>query len=376
MYVTRLGIFLLPLLCLVPCKTAGSPVAQPLVLAVFDIEDRTGSMSAGFLSQLTDYLATRLGEGGRFRVVPRATVQQRIRSSKRGSYRKCYDEACQVELGRELAASKIVSARILSIGGECRFTLQLYDLARAATDATSSVKTACHTKALPEAIDLAVRRIGGTPGATVPSPSHCPPGQTDVAGHCCWPGQDWGLMGKRCLKEPICPNGFLRKGSGCEPGCGAGKVVVAGHCCWPGQDWGAGSGKCIGKAVCPTGFTADGESCRDLTGKETSQYCREHVQLPCIHKCYQLNSDKEYIDFCMSQKAESCMSNNVRGLDCSADLAKCERWCRHNTHQVGYCLSSCKDSFEREQEKCRLAFRSLCEKRCPDCGLSGQLGQL
>ncbi len=370
MHVTRLGIFLFSLFCLVSFATAGSPVAQPPVLAVFNIEDRTGSMSAGFLSQLTDYLATRLGEGGRFRVVPRATVQQRIQSSKRKSYRKCYDEACQVEMGRELAATKIVSARILSIGGECRFTLQLYDLARAATDATASIKTACRTKALPEAIDRAVRRIGGTPGAAAPSPSHCPPGQIDLAGHCCWPGQDWGLVNKRCLGEPVCPNGFLRKGSGCERGCGAGRVVVAGHCCWPGQDWGVGSGKCIGKAACPRGFVEDGDGCRDFTGEETRQYCRDHIQLPCIRKCYELHSDKDFVERCMAEKIQVCGKKKMRGLDCGADLAKCEKWCRRNAHQVNYCLSSCKDSFEREQEKCRLAHRSLCENRCPDCGLS------
>jgi len=84
-----------------------------------------------------------------------------------------------------------------------------------------------------------------------------------MAGHCCWPGQDWGASSKKCIGEPRCPDGFVPTGGGCKAGCAAGKKRVSGHCCWPGQDWGASGKKCLGKPRCPAGMalTPDKQAC-------------------------------------------------------------------------------------------------------------------
>ena len=44
------------------------------------------------------------------------------------SFKKCYDEKCQIELGRQLPANKMVTTNIKKIGGKCRVAGSLYDL--------------------------------------------------------------------------------------------------------------------------------------------------------------------------------------------------------------------------------------------------------
>jgi len=346
----------------------GAAAASPApVVAVFDIEDRTRALSDASLEQLTHYLATRLGEGGRYRVVPRATVRKRLYDSSRRSHRNCYDEACRVEMGREVAASKIVSARILELGSECRFTLQLYDLARAATDATASVKTICSSAALPEAIDQAVSRLGDLPKDAAVDPSNCSPGKIDIEGHCCWPGQDWGLVSQRCLGEPECPNGYLPDGNGCRSGCKPGRLLTAGHCCWPGQDWGVNSRRCLGKAECPEGFMPDGQECRGLNDEESRQWCLEKFKKPCLEKCIRRFPAGDYIRTCLAEKILTCAEQNTRPFACGSNPVACKKWCRKNANVVSYCLASCQDSFEREVKDCRLIQEAFCERRCPVC---------
>ena len=97
----------------------------------------------------------------------------------------------------------------------------------------------------------------------------CRKGKVLVAGHCCWPGQDWGASSRRCLGTPRCPDGTRARGGGCVAGCAAGKALVAGHCCWPGQDWGASRKACLGRPRCPAGLVPapDNSGCQPDAGK-------------------------------------------------------------------------------------------------------------
>ena len=101
---------------------------------------------------------------------------------------------------------------------------------------------------------------GGAQGAAPRTPVTCRGGKVEVAGHCCWPGQDFGAGTGRCLGEPRCPKGLVQIGEGCELGCEGGLMLVAGHCCWPGQDWASKAGRCVGTPRCPQGqeFRPDG----------------------------------------------------------------------------------------------------------------------
>ena len=85
------------------------------------------------------------------------------------------------------------------------------------------------------------------------SDEQCSEGEELVAGHCCWPGQDWGEGAQACFGEPTrCPEGYIKIAKTCTQGCFEGKVLVAGHCCWPGQEWGKSAQKCIGKPEMPS----------------------------------------------------------------------------------------------------------------------------
>jgi len=89
----------------------------------------------------------------------------------------------------------------------------------------------------------------------------CAAGQVDVAGHCCWPGQDWGATTHRCIGVPACPPGLSVLGDECVATCDGGKVSVAGQCCWPGQDWGVTTAQCLGIPRCPDGMLAQNDTC-------------------------------------------------------------------------------------------------------------------
>lgn len=132
---------------------AGSASAKegPIV-AVFDVEDCGAGIPGEVLSNLTDYLSAMLIEGG-YQVIPRAQIRERLEATKKGSYRKCIDQACQIELGRELAAQKSLSTKVLKIGSECRVTGTLYDLKRAAAERAATAASACGQNDLLKAIE-------------------------------------------------------------------------------------------------------------------------------------------------------------------------------------------------------------------------------
>ena len=74
----------------------------------------------------------------------------------------------------------------------------------------------------------------------------CEAGQLVVDSVCCWPGQTLGET-DTCVGTPLCPDGTLAQGEGCEPGCEPGKTLQTEHCCWVGQAWDDAAGTCAGE---------------------------------------------------------------------------------------------------------------------------------
>ncbi len=310
------AVYILLVLGIVAPGRAAEPDLS-IIIAVFDVDDATGDLAPEILDQLTDYLATRLGEGGRFRIIPRADIRERLYDSKRESYRTCYDEECQIELGRDLAASKTLSAKILRLGQGCNLALQMYDLRRAVTEATANARVSCEVENLMEAIDRAVD--------------------------------------------------YLKGSSGLSTSCSAGKVLMAGHCCWPGQDWGANSNQCIGEPRCPDGSQWFGNECRPLNAEEQREHCIKEQQLPCLRRCSREPPEPSFVQDCIQDKLDLCLKNGQRDLHCRADLEGCTSWCQRNANSKQYCAASCRDSFEREAEQCLASYRRSCESECPSC---------
>ncbi|MBW1809707.1 MAG: hypothetical protein JRJ87_16040 [Deltaproteobacteria bacterium] len=112
-------------------------------VAVFDILDKSKKLSPEEIDGLTDYLASKIAEDGLFHVVPRDEIKKRLRAQKKKSFKECYDQSCQIEIGREIAAQKTLSVTISPIGSSCVVTAALFDLKKAATDATASSRGKC-----------------------------------------------------------------------------------------------------------------------------------------------------------------------------------------------------------------------------------------
>ncbi len=129
------------------------------VLAVFDVQDASGKMRAKALDQLTEYLAARLTQVTRFRILPRDQIHARLAQQKRGSYRKCYDESCQIELGKALAARKTLATKILKVGRRCAITSTMYDLQTETADISALVKTDCDADSLLDSMDRVARQL-------------------------------------------------------------------------------------------------------------------------------------------------------------------------------------------------------------------------
>ncbi|HOX47475.1 MAG TPA: hypothetical protein PK668_28025 [Myxococcota bacterium] len=138
--------------------TAAAPTG--IIVAVFELEDATQQLQGSEREQLYSFYATRLTELAGFKVVPRDQLRARLREQKTESYKACYDEACQIELGKELAAEKSLSTRILKVGMTCMVTSQLYDLKSSTAEKAATARAAaCNADSLLEAMDGVARQI-------------------------------------------------------------------------------------------------------------------------------------------------------------------------------------------------------------------------
>jgi hypothetical protein len=151
-----------------------SPAQAAPVIAVFEIEDsRSGQERLGDRkrSDLTSYLASLLADKGVYQLVPSTQLQSALRDVKKASYEACYDERCQIEIGKAVAAEKTVAVRILKVGSKCAVTASLFDLRKEATESSATEKTACGE----EEIVRALEAIAETLRTNVPA------GGTEVA---------------------------------------------------------------------------------------------------------------------------------------------------------------------------------------------------
>jgi hypothetical protein len=137
-----------------------APRHPPVVLAVFDIQDASGRFPPRSVVQLTEYLSARLAESGSFRVIPREQLRQRLVKEKTGSYRECFEQTCQIELGKAIAAEKTLATKILHVGDYCAMTATLLDLRSETAEKGASVRTTCTENALMDGMDQIVGQLG------------------------------------------------------------------------------------------------------------------------------------------------------------------------------------------------------------------------
>jgi len=125
---------------------------------MFEMENRGSEMKPEVLLNLLDYLSAKLTEGG-FQVVPQEEVRARLKDQQTKSYKECVDQSCQVELGRELAAQKTLTTKILRIGSNCQITAVMYDLKKAATETAATAGGPCDVERLIPAVDEISKKL-------------------------------------------------------------------------------------------------------------------------------------------------------------------------------------------------------------------------
>lgn len=133
-----------------------------VIVAVFDIDDPSKSFNASSLGQLADYLAARLSEVSGAKVVPRDQLRARLKQEKQDTYQPCYDQGCQIELGKAIAAQKTLSTKIIKVANRCAVTSVLYDLRTETADQAATVQSDCAESKLMDALEQVLARLTGT----------------------------------------------------------------------------------------------------------------------------------------------------------------------------------------------------------------------
>jgi len=144
------------------CAASSGLGGERPIVAVFDMEDRGSGLSDEALDNLTNYLVVMMAGGG-YQVIPREEIRERLRAQQVESYKLCYDEKCQIELGRELAAQMSLASQIMKIGDRCQVTAVLYDLKRSASTQASSSEASCDEISLLKAIKELSRKLRRAP---------------------------------------------------------------------------------------------------------------------------------------------------------------------------------------------------------------------
>lgn len=139
-----------------PAAAAGPPV-----VAVFDIEDASGTsrLPKEVALQLGDYLEGQLAEGGRFRLVPKDQIREQLVGAKKKSYEGCFDDACQIEIGKALAAQKTLSTKLMRIGKQCILKSVLFDLKNEVSDSVANVKGGCSQDDLVASVERVAEKL-------------------------------------------------------------------------------------------------------------------------------------------------------------------------------------------------------------------------
>lgn len=231
-------------LILVWAGTAAAAEPRPAV-AVFDLEQRGGlALKPDVLDGMADTIVAALANSGRFTVVPRDEVRKALRTKQLESYKECYDESCQIELGKELAANKTLATKITRIGSICQITLTLFDLRTSTAEQASKHKGGCRAEQILQSVETATSQLVASPGfarnsgrsttarRTAPS-SPTPAGLTwirsDIAGLDFTESEVTVAQYQACIDAGACKYASRRQTPSSGPACNLGDPSKARH---------------------------------------------------------------------------------------------------------------------------------------------------
>jgi TPR repeat protein len=160
---TGLGSLIAALFAGLGLPTAASAQSTPKV-AVMPVEDASGKFDEETVRKATEYLRGGIAAADGYIVVGEGRQNEKldelIDEKKKESYKECYDENCQIEVGKALAADTILRTEI-SHFGTCVLNVELIDLAREASVDGAQRKFSCNMEGLTGAVDTVMARLTG-----------------------------------------------------------------------------------------------------------------------------------------------------------------------------------------------------------------------
>jgi hypothetical protein len=85
-------------------------------------------------------------------VIPPGELRHRLSLEKKKSFDNCYDDACRIELGKALAAQKVLATDLLRMGERCVLTASLYELRTETVEKSALVEVGCSDEALMDGV--------------------------------------------------------------------------------------------------------------------------------------------------------------------------------------------------------------------------------
>ncbi|OQC41025.1 MAG: Serine/threonine-protein kinase pkn1 [Deltaproteobacteria bacterium ADurb.Bin058] len=148
-------------LCLVGLLPAANVTAQPAhIIAVFDIESRDVPIGAAAMVDLNDYMFVRLAAAG-FKLTPQSQVRDRVVQLKAESHQDCFDQSCQIDLAKAVAAQKALASKLRKYGDSCSLQSVIYDLRTETTDDGAEAQGPCTVAGIKASIDRVVAIFKG-----------------------------------------------------------------------------------------------------------------------------------------------------------------------------------------------------------------------
>lgn len=144
---------------------SGSVLSGSPVVAVTEPDIREAGLGTSTKESIRLVLEAGLLAHAGVTVVADSRLRAELRQRKRSSYEDCYDESCQIELGKAVAARMLLNSRIIrEPGPQCSLSLRLLDLQTETTKAAVFVQS--HTECGPKVGGaLAAAAVDAFPGA-------------------------------------------------------------------------------------------------------------------------------------------------------------------------------------------------------------------
>jgi hypothetical protein len=128
-------------------------LSRQWVVAIMEVQDpgagAKGALDERLLRSLSDQLRIFIARQGTKTIDSGAQdklLRDQITAMKKESFKSCYDESCQIELGKALAASHIVRSHIARFGKSCVINAEVVDLRAEVSVRAASARGACEAE--------------------------------------------------------------------------------------------------------------------------------------------------------------------------------------------------------------------------------------